>query len=335
MLPTTFWQNFTGQKTVAKYSTWREIAGNWTLLPAGEPVAIVHFLGGAGVAAAPHLTYRWLLERLGDRGYIVVATAIAQGSFDHGSLASQSLERLETVLDSLDRRGWLDAADPLPVFGLGHSMGCKLHLLIGSLYEVQRGGNILISFNNFSAQRAIPLFEQFAPRLISVDRSARQWIDVLGSALGDLADDLTGGRFERDRLIPRIEDWLPPAEGEFSPSPAETERLIARQYGVARNLVLKFRDDRLDQSLRLGEILADRFPDDFALYRLGGNHLTPLGQVIGGEAADLGGAIGTALGSAIGTAVNQAINQLPDRVYGDLYRLEERIQAQLATWLEE
>ena len=40
-------------------------------------------------------------------------------------------------------------------------MGCKLHLLIGSLVPVERAGNILISFNNYAARDAIPLIEQF------------------------------------------------------------------------------------------------------------------------------------------------------------------------------
>jgi hypothetical protein len=48
----------------------------------------------------------------------------------------------------------------LPTYGLGHSMGCKLHLLIGSLLPVERAGNILISFNNYAAKEAIPLVEQ-------------------------------------------------------------------------------------------------------------------------------------------------------------------------------
>jgi hypothetical protein len=39
-------------------------------------------------------------------------------------------------------------------------MGCKLHLLIGSLFTVERAGNILISFNNYPARRAIPFIEQ-------------------------------------------------------------------------------------------------------------------------------------------------------------------------------
>ena len=49
----------------------------------------------------------------------------------------------------------------LPIYGMGHSMGCKVHLLIASLYSVERAGNILISFNNYPARKSIPLLEQF------------------------------------------------------------------------------------------------------------------------------------------------------------------------------
>ena len=51
----------------------------------------------------------------------------------------------------------------LPIYGMGHSMGCKLHLLIGSLFAVDRAGNILISFNNYTAREAIPFMQQFNP----------------------------------------------------------------------------------------------------------------------------------------------------------------------------
>jgi hypothetical protein len=37
----------------------------------------------------------------------------------------------------------------LPIYGLGHSMGCKVHLLINSLWQVERAGNIYMSFNNY------------------------------------------------------------------------------------------------------------------------------------------------------------------------------------------
>ncbi len=52
---------------------WQEITGNWVFLPR-RPRGIIHFLGGAFVAAAPNITYRWLLESLGNSGYAIVAS---------------------------------------------------------------------------------------------------------------------------------------------------------------------------------------------------------------------------------------------------------------------
>jgi hypothetical protein len=135
--------------------TWQEVSGNWVLLPS-RPVALIHFLGGAFVATAPQATYRRLLECLSRHGYGIIATPFIN-TLDHTVIAQevqQSFERtLKLLHSSLRLRRFL------PIYGLGHSMGCKLHLLIGSLFSVQRAGNILISFNNYSARRAIPLVE--------------------------------------------------------------------------------------------------------------------------------------------------------------------------------
>lgn len=136
---------------------WQEISGNWVYIPR-QPRAVIHFLGGAFVAAAPHLTYRLLLEDLAKQGYAIVATPFIN-TFDHRSIASDVYNRFEDTLDLLQKRRYLPI-DNLPVYGLGHSMGCKLHLLIGSMYDVDRAGNILISFNNFSARDAVPLMGQ-------------------------------------------------------------------------------------------------------------------------------------------------------------------------------
>jgi hypothetical protein len=136
---------------------WQEISGNWVYIPR-QPRAVIHFLGGAFVAAAPHLTYRLLLEDLAKQGYAIVATPFIN-TFDHRSIASDVYNRFEDTLDLLQKRRYLPI-EHLPVYGLGHSMGCKLHLLIGSMYDVDRAGNILISFNNFSARDAVPLMGQ-------------------------------------------------------------------------------------------------------------------------------------------------------------------------------
>jgi hypothetical protein len=137
---------------------WKEIKGNWVIVPP-NPIGIVHFLGGAFVATAPHLTYRWLLEQLAAKGYVVIATPFLN-TLDHWAIAKTVLLDFERTLLRLQESGELRKLY-LPIYGMGHSMGCKLHLLIGSLLGVERAGNILISFNNYAAKDAIPLIEQF------------------------------------------------------------------------------------------------------------------------------------------------------------------------------
>ncbi|NJR72654.1 MAG: DUF1350 family protein [Scytonema sp. CRU_2_7] len=138
---------------------WQEISGNWVVVPR-NPVGIIHFLGGAFVATAPHLTYRWLLEELASKRYVVIATPFVN-TLDHSAIAQSVLLNFERALERLHDSSAIRKRY-LPIYGIGHSMGCKLHLLIGSLLPpVERAGNILISFNNYTARDAIPLIEQF------------------------------------------------------------------------------------------------------------------------------------------------------------------------------
>lgn len=141
---------------------WQEIRGTWVLVPS-NPMGIIHFLGGAFVATLPHLTYRWLLEHLADKGYLIIATPFVN-TLDHIAIAKSVLLKFEYTLERLQDSGEIRKLY-LPIYGIGHSMGCKLHLLIGSLFSVQRAGNILISFNNFAANEAIPLVEQLNSQL--------------------------------------------------------------------------------------------------------------------------------------------------------------------------
>ncbi|PSR18633.1 hypothetical protein C8255_06345 [filamentous cyanobacterium CCP3] len=138
---------------------WQEISGNWILVPP-NPTAIVHFLGGAFVAAAPSVTYQWLLENLARQGYIIVATPFIN-TFDHTVIAQEVLVTFDQALRYLDKRVLANYGS-LPIYGLGHSMGCKVHLLINCLWKVERVGNIYMSFNNYPARRSIPFLEQAA-----------------------------------------------------------------------------------------------------------------------------------------------------------------------------
>lgn len=210
---------------------WKEIKGNWVLIPP-NPVGIIHFLGGAFVATAPHLTYRWLLEQLAAKGYVIIATPFVN-TLDHIAIAKSVLLNFERTIERLQESGKMRKLY-LPIYGLGHSMGCKLHLLIGSLFAVERAGNILISFNNYAAKDAIPLVEQFNSALTI----------------------------------------------EFTPSPLETHKIVQEGYQIRRNLLIKFKNDNLDQSAALTKILQTRFPEMVTAQILPGTHTTPLGQDI-------------------------------------------------------
>jgi hypothetical protein len=235
---------------------WQEIYGNWILVPP-QPIAIIHFLGGAFVATAPQVTYRTLLEFLARQGYAIVATPFVN-TLDHTTIAQRALRIGNLAIEHLQTD---ILRQELPVYGMGHSMGCKLHLLIGSLFPQERAGNILISFNNYPARRSIPMLEQFS----ELSRLGSQWVTQIANQFSAQLKDLP---------LPQLAAF----DVEFTPSPEETNHLIAEQYQVKHNLLVKFTNDDIDQTKPLTLALNERFPETTHLKILRGNHLTPLGQ---------------------------------------------------------
>ncbi|WP_448561247.1 DUF1350 family protein [Trichothermofontia sp.] len=213
---------------------WQEIRNNWVLTPK-RPVGIIHFLGGAFVAAIPHVTYRLFLEELYQQHYAVIATPFVN-TLDHYGIADTVLVNFERALERLRDQGVLPYY--LPIYGIGHSMGCKLHLLINSYHPVERAGNVFISYNNYPVRRSIPFIEQLS------------------------------GLIEPTFL----------KDVEFTPSPEEMTTIVAQQYPVRRNLLIRFSNDEIDQTQTLSHVLLSRFPQMVTNQRLQGNHLTPLGQ---------------------------------------------------------
>jgi hypothetical protein len=242
---------------------WQYVAENWIGLP-HHPIGIIHFLGGAFIGAAPQLAYGRLLETLVDEGFVVIATPFIS-TFDHAAIAETVLNQFEDGLEILHQQYHLRYG--LPLYGMGHSMGCKLHLLINSLFEVQRSGNLLMAFNNFAVERAIPL------------------ASVLSQNLGV----------------------------EFTPSPQQTLKLVHRFYQTPRNLLVQFRNDDLDQTPQLAQVLEHRLSGKITYQKLRGNHLTPLGQEIRWQSHESFSAF-----DAVGQWVKQS-------VYQDLSVLERTI----------
>jgi hypothetical protein len=281
---------------------WQEVYGNWILVPA-RPKAIIHFLGGAFVAAAPQVTYRSLLEYLASQGYAIVATPFVN-TLDHTAIAQRVYRLSNLALEHLQEEVLRTRA--LPIYGIGHSMGCKLHLLIGSLFAVERAGNILISFNNYPARRSIPMLEQVSQFSRFTSQFASQFAAQLSAQLGT----------QLGTEAPQFA--IPAFDVEFTPSPEETNDLVATQYQVRRNLLIKFTQDDIDQTRSLSEALDYRFPEMTSIQILKGTHITPLGQ-------DVNWTTGTEFSpfDAIGQFVKQEFSR-------DITQLKRSI----ITWLE-
>jgi len=272
-----------------------------------SPKGVIHFLGGAFVGAAPHLTYRYLLESLADAGYVVVATPYRL-EFDYVKSCDGILTKFDAVAVEL-------AAEygPVPVIGIGHSCGALLQTLITSLFpDAPRAANVLISFNNRPAQSAIPGLEEFiVPLSEAITNDNEQSVlvrDLLSSArkifdtsVKAYADSQASPAFVGKELLPMLQqgleilDQVPSiitdiASGrrEFEPSPVDTKEVCRRMYRARRTLLIKFENDDLDESTEIEKVLREAntimrmkrpmIEMEVEIKIMTGSHITPLTQ---------------------------------------------------------
>ncbi len=119
---------------------WREVEGAFVLFPPNNrpPEAVVHFLGGAFVGAAPQITYRLFLEALVNRNVLVIATPYGT-NLDHLRSADECQFKFDRALRAVGPEFTL-----LPTYGIGHSLGCVIQLLICSRYAVKVRGSFAL-----------------------------------------------------------------------------------------------------------------------------------------------------------------------------------------------
>ena len=116
--------------------------------------------------------------------------------------------------------------------------------------------------------------------------AAEQLADGLGataSALDSFAKRLgTAGQRASNFADASAEGDTIALDDEFTPGPAETDRIISDRYAIGRNLLVRFADDTIDQSTPLARLFQARFTDDVTgiggrldFKRLDGTHVTP------------------------------------------------------------
>eukprot|EP00882_Tetradesmus_deserticola_P014272 GHRQ01015170.1.p1 GENE.GHRQ01015170.1~~GHRQ01015170.1.p1 ORF type:complete len:281 (+),score=82.48 GHRQ01015170.1:552-1394(+) len=160
-----------------------------------------------------------------------------------------------------------------------------------SCFALQRTGNILMSYNNRPATDAIPFL---SPILSPSARAVGPLLEQLAtsplrSGLETVSDALRGVSPSLMRQLMPVFDQLTPiymdvAQGrqEFSPTPQETAQLLRNYYAVSRNLILKFKDDTIDDSMELTQLLQSSAAIssclDLSLRTLDGDHVRPMTQ---------------------------------------------------------
>jgi hypothetical protein len=181
----------------------------------------------------------------------------------------------------------------VPVYGIGHSMGSLIHLLISARYAVQRQGNVLMGYNNMSAADVIPFMYPIIaqparfvePLLTQIAASpVRTTIEAAQETIRGLSPGVM------KQLIGALEQFVPQAmdvaqgRQEFSPSPEETKNLIKSYYVVSRNLLLRFKSDEMDETNDLATLLqtspAVGSDLDLTVRTLPGDFMRPMHQAV-------------------------------------------------------
>ena len=241
------------------------VAGGSAVLPAagtGAPRGVVHFVGGAAVGASPQLVYALLLEELSAAGFAVVATPYDL-TFRHAECAGRVAAALPPAIGALSELSAGGIAADTPVFGVGHSNGALLQLLMGATAEA--GGRepydavVLMSFNNRQVADAIPVLPEgvLPPEVASTLAAARGtplegvFAAFAESARGSLPPPLAPlGEAAAPALaqFDSLAGELADGADDFVPVPQESRRIIEEGYAVEDTLVVSFKDDNLDDS---------------------------------------------------------------------------------------
>ncbi|EPS62086.1 hypothetical protein M569_12706, partial [Genlisea aurea] len=134
-----------------------------------KPKALIKFLGGAFVGAAPEVTYSYLLRLLANEGFLIISVPY-NVTFDHERVTREIYERFHGCLDFILSTGLPEIGtspaeiSDLPFYSIGHSNGALLQVLTGSYFnEKIPKASVIISYNNRPVSEAVPYFEQLGP----------------------------------------------------------------------------------------------------------------------------------------------------------------------------
>ena len=124
-----------------------------------RPIGLIEIIGGSYISIRPEVTYNKLISILLQRNFAVHSWSYIP-NFDHQLQANQAWKQFRLSRKVLEKR--VGAVPKL--IRLGHSLGCKLHLLAPDGGR-NCDGLVAISFNNFKADKSIPMLRKMSQRL--------------------------------------------------------------------------------------------------------------------------------------------------------------------------
>ena len=133
----------------------RDVSCQWP----SRPVALIEIIGGSYISIKPEITYKRLILGLLQRNFAVHSWSYIP-NFDHQLQANHAWKQFRQAKKVLEKRVGIE----LKSIRLGHSLGCKLHLLAPDGGR-NCNGLVAISFNNFKADKSIPMLRKVSQRL--------------------------------------------------------------------------------------------------------------------------------------------------------------------------
>ncbi len=138
---------------------WRKIGQTWCNWPS-KPTALIELIGGSYLSATPHISYKILLNALIRKNIAIHAWSYIP-SLDHQTQANEAWKDLRKCRLKLESRIGDISYEPVR---LGHSLGCKLHLIAPDGGRKSKSF-IGLSFNNYKIEKSIPLISKVKKKL--------------------------------------------------------------------------------------------------------------------------------------------------------------------------
>lgn len=274
---------FMNLPTIGISGDWNKVGENYVLYPTTtssenaivRPTAVIHFLGAAFVGAAPHMSYRYLLESLGALGYVVVATPYKL-DFDYLTTCDSILQQFELAKSDISSR----YGEVPPVIGMGHSGGALLQMFLSSFFQedAKKHGNVFLGINDRPLVDAIPAFQDLivplARRVMGTQgpsqtsKSFAFMRKYLETAVGMYSKSSWSPSFFNKDIVPLFQeglamvDQVPPllksiANGTvtFHPPSQQARDSFRLMYRTKHTLLVKLMNDTCDESIEFERIL--------------------------------------------------------------------------------